>query len=90
MSYHKLSIPIFSLLGPMTKEVTRMASSNHRARVFGRTIVLNANAKRGYRISPGVNWRARQVQKCAKGKSLEQRKLCFGGSGHKKAKAKSE
>lgn len=51
----------------------------HRARVFGIPIVINANAKRGYRISPGVNARARAIQKCAKGKPLATRKACFKG-----------
>lgn len=54
-----------------------MVSSQHRKRIFGTTIVLNANAKRGYRISPGVNSRARAIQKCAKGKPLAARKACF-------------
>lgn len=57
-----------------------------RKRVLGVPVVVNLNYKKGYRVSPGVNWRARAVQECAKGKNLEDRKNCFatGGSGTKK------
>ena len=48
-----------------------------KARVLGEKVVVNLNAKKGYRVSPGVNSRARDIQKCAKGKSLEARKDCF-------------
>lgn len=48
-----------------------------RKRIFGKTLVVNLNAKRGYRISPGVNPRARAIQQCAKGKPLAARKNCF-------------
>ncbi len=48
-----------------------------RKRIFGKTLVVNLNAKRGYRVSPGVNPRARAIQQCAKGKPLEARKNCF-------------
>lgn len=48
-----------------------------RKRVFGKMLVVNLNAKKGYRISPGVNARARSIQQCAKGKPLESRKNCF-------------
>lgn len=58
-----------------------MVSSKHRKRIFGTTIVLNANAKRGYRISPGVNARARKIQQCAKGQPLAKRKACFRSGG---------
>jgi len=58
-----------------------MVGSKHRKRIFGTTIVLNANAHRGYRISPGVNARARRIQKCAKGKNLAARKACFKSGG---------
>ena len=61
-----------------------------RARVFGHTIVLNANAKRGFRLSPGVNSRARSIQKCAKGKSLEARKDCFRTSSRRSKATKKE
>lgn len=46
-------------------------------RVFGTKVVVNLNAKKGYRVSPGVNARARAIQRCAKGKPLEARKACF-------------
>ncbi|MCK5386783.1 MAG: hypothetical protein KAJ39_06335 [Gammaproteobacteria bacterium] len=49
--------------------------------IFGTKVVVNLNAKKGYRVSPGVNPRARAIQKCAKGKSLEQRKQCFKTGG---------
>jgi len=48
-----------------------------RKRIFGKTLVVNLNAKRGYRVSPGVNARARSIQACAKGKPLAARKACF-------------
>jgi len=48
-----------------------------RKRIFGKTLVVNLNAKRGYRVSPGVNARARAIQQCAKGKPLAARKQCF-------------
>lgn len=48
-----------------------------KVRVFGHKLVVNLNAKKGYRVSPGVNSRARSIQQCAKGKSLEARKDCF-------------
>ena len=48
-----------------------------RKRVFGKMVVVNLNAKKGYRVSPGVNARARGIQKCATGKPLEARKACF-------------
>ena len=51
--------------------------SGFRKRIFGKTLVVNLNAKKGYRISPGVNARARAVQKCAKGQPLAARKACF-------------
>ncbi len=46
-------------------------------RVFGHKLVVNLNAKKGYRVSPGVNARARGIQQCARGKPLEARKNCF-------------
>jgi len=48
-----------------------------RKRIFGKMVVVNLNAKRGYRVSPGVNSRARAIQQCAKGKPLATRKACF-------------
>jgi len=48
-----------------------------RKRVLGKKVVVNLNAKRGYRESPYPNERARRIQKCAKGKGLEERKNCF-------------
>ena len=52
-------------------------ATGHRASVFGKKLVVNAHAKKGYRVSPGVNARARDIQQCAKGKSPEERKKCF-------------
>ena len=60
-----------------------------RKRIFGKTLVVNLNAKRGYRISPGVNARARAIQQCAKGKALAARKDCFRMGSSRRAK-KSE
>lgn len=58
-----------------------------KRRVWGKTVVLNVNAKKGYRVSPGVNPRARAIQQCAKGKSLAARKDCFRmGSGRRSKK----
>lgn len=54
-----------------------------RKRIFGKTLVVNLNAKRGYRISPGVNGRAAAIRDCAKGKSLAARKDCFRMGSHK-------
>lgn len=48
-----------------------------KVRVFGHKLIVNLNAKKGYRVSPGVNERARSIQQCAKGKPLAQRKDCF-------------
>lgn len=48
-----------------------------KRRILGKDIVVNLNAKKGYRVSPGVNERARAIQQCAKGKPLAQRKDCF-------------
>ncbi len=52
-----------------------------RKRIFGTMLVVNLNAQKGYRVSPGVNWRSRSIQRCAKGKSLENRKVCFRTGG---------
>lgn len=48
-----------------------------KRRVLGAPIVVNLNYKKGYRVSPGTNGRARGVQKCAKGKDLSTRKSCW-------------
>ena len=60
-----------------------------KRRVWGKTVVLNVNAKKGYRVSPGVNARARAIQQCAKGKALAARKDCFR-MGKVRGKAKKE
>ena len=52
-----------------------------RRTVFGKTIILNIFTKRGYRVSPGANARARAIGKCARGKSLPERKECFTSVG---------
>ena len=52
-----------------------------RKRIFGKMLVVNLNAKKGYRISPGANSRALAIQRCAKGKPLAQRKDCFRPGG---------
>jgi len=52
-----------------------------RKRIFGKMVVVNLNAAKGYRVSPGVNARARAIQLCAKGKSLTDRKKCFKTGG---------
>ena len=49
----------------------------HKKQVLGKKLVVNLNASKGYRVSPGVNKRARDIQKCAKGKGTEARKDCF-------------
>jgi len=49
-----------------------------RTTVFGKKIVVDMFTKHGIRRSPGVNERAKKVAKCARGKSLEERKTCFG------------
>ena len=58
-----------------------MAGAGLRHTIFGKKLVVNLNAKKGYRVSPGVNARARAIQKCAKGQSLETRKKCFKTGG---------
>lgn len=71
---------ILSIQSVQTPELTTgeiTMATGHRATILGKKIVVNLNAKKGYRVSPGVNARARAVQKCAKGKSLEARKSCF-------------
>jgi len=40
-------------------------------------VVVNLNARKGYRVSPGVNQRARAIQKVAKEKPLDARKASF-------------
>jgi len=58
-----------------------------RRTVFGKTIILNIFTKRGYRVSPGVNARARAIGKCARAAgSLEERKKCFSSVGGLKGK----
>lgn len=52
-----------------------------RKRILGTMAVVNLNAKKGYRRSPGVNPRSIRIQKCAKGQSLETRKACFKSGG---------
>jgi hypothetical protein len=49
----------------------------HKPYVFGKKIILDMYTKKGYRVSPGVNDRARAIAKCARGKNLEARKQCF-------------
>jgi len=61
----------------------------HKARVLGEKLVVNLNAKKGYRVSPGVNPRARGIQKCAKGKGTEARKDCFR-TGSRRGRPKRE
>jgi len=59
-------------------------------RIFGKKLVVNLNAKKGYRISPGVNPRAAAIRDCAKGKSLAARKDCFRMGSRKGRAAKKE
>lgn len=54
--------------------------------VFGKTIILNMFTKHGYRVSPGANARARAIGKCARGKTLPDRKECFVSVGGLKGK----
>ena len=56
--------------------------------VFGKKIIVDLNTKRGYRISPPANARARAIGKCARGKSLTERKKCFETVGGKKGKGR--
>lgn len=52
-----------------------------KVRVFGHKLVVNLNAKKGYRVSPGVNARASAIRECARGKPLAARKQCFRTGG---------
>ena len=51
-----------------------------RVYVFGQKIIVDLNTKHGYRKSPKPNARARAIGKCARGKTLPERKKCFEGS----------
>jgi len=45
--------------------------------VFGKKIIVDLHTKRGYRVSPGANKRARAIGKCARGKSKAEAMKCF-------------
>jgi len=45
---------------------------------FGKKIILDMFDAHGVRKSPGANARAKAVGACARGKSLSERKKCFG------------
>ncbi len=53
-----------------------------RPRIFGKRLVVNLNAKRGFRVSPGANARANAIKECAKDQSLTARKDCFALKGN--------
>lgn len=63
-----------------------MSGSGLRAHVFGRKLVVNLYAKKGYRISPGANAKARAIGKCARGKDKATRTQCFVTHAHTKGK----
>lgn len=46
---------------------------------LGKILILDLGVKRGYRVSPGVNPRAKRIGELAKGKSLAERKSIFRG-----------
>ena len=46
---------------------------------LGKTLMLDLGTKHGYRVSPGVNPRAKRIGELAKGKSLAERKSIFAG-----------
>lgn len=48
-----------------------------RTKVFGKDIIVDLHTKRGYRVSPGANARARAIGKCARGKSKAEAMKCF-------------
>ena len=59
-----------------------------RKRIFGKTLVVNLNAKRGYRISPGKNSIAMAIQEECKGiKGRDNARKCFGAAAKDAAKA---
>ncbi len=49
--------------------------------VFGRQYIPDGRVKRLLRKSTGANDRAKGIGKCARGKSLDQRKKCFETGG---------
>ena len=49
--------------------------------IFGKKIIVDLNMRRGYRLSPPPNARARAIGKCARGQNLETRKKCFETGG---------
>lgn len=51
--------------------------SKHTVQIFGKKYIPDGRVKRLLRKSPKPNWRSRAVAKCARGKSLSERKECF-------------
>ena len=64
--------------------------SSRRRQILGKRVLINLNYAGGIRHSPGSNWRAQAVKKCAKNQGLEARKACFSASYSKPAGAKSK
>lgn len=58
----------------------------HKATVFGKELIVDLYTKKGYRVSPGANARARAIGKCARGQNLADRKKCFESVGGIKGK----
>lgn len=47
--------------------------------LLGKILIIDLSVKKGYRVSPGVNPRAKRIGELAKGKSLAERKRIFAG-----------
>lgn len=58
----------------------------NRVRIFGTLFIPDGRVKRLLRKSPKPNARARAIGKCARGKSLPDRKKCFESVGGVKGK----
>lgn len=58
-------------------------TSGLRKRIFGIVVIVDIFTQHGIRRSPGSNNRSREIGKCARGKSLDERKKCFQTSGPK-------
>ena len=55
--------------------------SKHSVQIFGKKYIPDGRVKRLLRKSPPANKRAREIAKCARGKSLPERKKCFESVG---------
>ena len=59
-----------------------------RKRIFGKMVVVNLNAKKGYRVSPGIGPVGMAVREQCGGKNLKGKALrdCFAKAAHSQKK----